>query len=58
MNENRFKLNDTTYVAKKSDRYCQGCAFAKNEDMCMCIPPCIGRNRKDKRTVIFVALKR
>ena len=57
MKENIFKLDGITYRAKKSDYCCDGCAFVKDEDSCMCVPQCIGKYRKDGRTVIFVAQK-
>ena len=57
MKENIFKLDGITYRVKKSGGYCDGCAFVRDEDSCMCVPPCIGKYRKDGRTVIFVAQK-
>jgi len=57
MKENIFKLDGITYKVKKSDESCNGCAFTRDEDSCMCVPQCIGKYRKDGRNVIFVAQK-
>jgi len=57
---NRYEIEGTTYVAKKSPAgTCAGCAGftppgKKTTELCRALPSCFSEDRKDRQSIVWV----